>query len=210
MKTLAQREDANAAGFDNLEKLAAYAETTKRIDAGIVPLRARARDSSWSERPVWSRSQLHLTVCAVDAIQKTRERMRITNEAVPVFYRAGVNMLAGSDCGASNNFAWPGWSLHEELVAFGKAGLTPLDALRLATRAPARFLEEERDRGTIEKGKIADLVLLDANPLDDIANTQKIAGVMARGKWYDRGALDRMLREVENGAARRSAARISE
>jgi cytosine/adenosine deaminase-related metal-dependent hydrolase len=77
--------------------------------------------------------------------------------------------------------------------------------LRLATRSPARFLKEEPDRGTIEKGKIADLVLLDANPLQDIRNTQKIAGVMARGKWYDRKALDSMLAEVEAGAAQRSA-----
>ena len=122
-----------------------------------------------------------------------------------MFHRVGVNMLAGSDCGASNNFAWPGWSLHEELAAFVEAGLSPLDTLRLATRSSARFLQEEPDRGTIEKGRIADLVLLNANPLEDIRNTQKIAGVMARGKWYDRKALDRMLGEVEAGAAQHSA-----
>jgi hypothetical protein len=115
------------------------------------------------------------------------------------------NGVSFSDCGASNNFAWPGWSLHEELAAFVDAGLSPLDTLRLATRSPARFLQEEPDRGTVEKGKIADLVLLDANPLEDIRNTQKIAGVMARGKWYDRKALDRMLAEVEAGAAQCSA-----
>jgi hypothetical protein len=115
------------------------------------------------------------------------------------------NGVSFSDCGASNNFAWPGWSLHEELAAFVDADLSPLDTLRLATRSPARFLQEEPDRGTVEKGKIADLVLLDANPLEDIRNTQKIAGVMARGKWYDRKALDRMLAEVEAGAAQCSA-----
>jgi imidazolonepropionase-like amidohydrolase len=140
---------------------------------------------------------------AADALRQRQELVRVTKEAVPVFHRVGVNMLAGSDCGASNNFAWPGWSLHEELAAFVEAGLSPLAALQLATRSAARFLKEDRERGTIEKGKIADLVLLDANPLEDIRNTQKIAGVMARGKWYDRAALDRMLGEVEAGAARR-------
>jgi len=80
---------------------------------------------------------------AADAIAQTQELLRMTRKAVPVFHRVGVNMLAGSDCGASNNFAWPGWSLHEELAAFMDAGLSPLNALRLATRSPARFLKEE-------------------------------------------------------------------
>jgi len=141
---------------------------------------------------------------AGDAIRQTQQLVQVAMEAVPVFHRVGVNMLAGSDCGASNNFAWPGWSLHEELAAFVEAGLSPLDTLKLATRSAARFMKEEPERGTIEKGKIADLVLLDANPLEDIRNTQKIAGVMVRGKWYDRRALDRMLGEVEAGAARRT------
>lgn len=135
------------------------------------------------------------------AINRTRERLRLTAAAVPAFQRGGVSMLAGSDCGASNNFGWPGWSLHEELEAFVRSGLTPLEALRLATRAPARFLKEERDRGTVEPGRIADLVLLDANPLDNIANTRKIRGVMAQGKWHDRVALDGLLKSVEAAAA---------
>jgi imidazolonepropionase-like amidohydrolase len=139
---------------------------------------------------------------APDALRVARARVRMAMDAVPVFHRVGVNMLAGSDCGASNNFAWPGWSLHEELAAFVEAGMSPLDTLKLATRSAARFLNEDSERGTIEKGKIADLVLLDANPLADIHNTEKIAGVMARGKWYGRKALDRMLSEVEEGAAR--------
>jgi imidazolonepropionase-like amidohydrolase len=165
------------------------------------PLRKYMYPGIWKS---WDLDSGRRKAPAGDAIRQTQQLVRVAMEAVPVFHRVGVNMLAGSDCGASNNFAWPGWSLHEELAAFVEAGLSPLDALKLATRSAARFLKEESERGTIEKGKIADLVLLDANPLEDIRNTQKIAGVMVRGKWHDRRALDRILGEVEAGAARRT------
>lgn len=133
------------------------------------------------------------------------ERRRTVRSALAALHRDGVSLMAGSDCGASNNFAWPGWSLHEELEEVVASGLAPLDALRLATRAPARFLREERTRGSIAAGRIADLVLLDANPLESIANTRLIAGVMARGRWYDRAALDAKLRAVEDAAARKGS-----
>ena len=74
-----------------------------------------------------------------------------------------------------------------------KAGLTPHQALAAATIAPARFFELDETLGSIEKGKQADLVLLTANPLDDIRNTTKISAVFSRGKYYSRLALDRIL-----------------
>lgn len=114
--------------------------------------------------------------------------------------RAGVGILAGTD--TSNPYCMPGFSLHDELGLLVKAGLTPMQALQTATLNPARFLGTERDFGTIEAGKVADLVLLDANPLDDIANTKKIASVIYGGKLYPRSELDRMLAQVEALAAR--------
>lgn len=164
------------------------------------PLRKYIYPGIWK---TWDLESGRRKAATGEGIRLTRQRLRVAAAAARVYHRGGVNIMAGSDCGASNNFGWPGWSLHEELAAFAKSGLTPLEALRLATRAPARFLNEERDRGTVEPGKIADLVLLDANPLDDIANTQKINGVMARGRWHDRAALDGLLKSVEEEAARR-------
>ena len=76
-----------------------------------------------------------------------------------------------------------------------------MQALQTATLNPAKFMGRTADMGTVEKGKLADLVLLDANPLEDIANTQKIRGVVLAGRYFDRPALDRMLRGVEKAAA---------
>jgi imidazolonepropionase-like amidohydrolase len=102
---------------------------------------------------------------------------------------AGVPLLAGTDTPAGVDVI-PGVSLHQELQRFVDAGLTPLQALQSATINPARFFGITADFGTVEKGKIADLVLLDANPLKDIRNTRKIAGVMLAGKYFSRQELD--------------------
>jgi tetratricopeptide (TPR) repeat protein len=96
----------------------------------------------------------------------------------------------------------PGFSLHDELGLLVKAGLTPMQALQAATSNPARFLGTEKDFGTIEEGKVADLVLLDANPLDDIANSRKISSVIYGGKLFPRAALDTMLAKIEALASR--------
>jgi imidazolonepropionase-like amidohydrolase len=98
---------------------------------------------------------------------------------------------------------WPGFSLHEELGWLVKAGVTPLEALEAATLNPARFLDKERELGTVERGKLADFVLLDASPLDDIQNTQRIAAVMANGRYMDKSELQKMLAELEAVADRK-------
>jgi imidazolonepropionase-like amidohydrolase len=121
-------------------------------------------------------------------------------EVVGAMQRAGVGILAGTD--TANPLCYPGFSLHEELRYLVKSGLTPMEALQAATLNPARFLAKEKDLGTVEQGKIADLVLLDANPLEDIENTTKIAAVVEGGKLYPRPALDEMLAGVESAAAR--------
>lgn len=117
---------------------------------------------------------------------------------------SGVPILAGTD--QENPYCFPGFSLHDELGLLVRAGLSPLQALQTATLNPARFLGRERDLGTVETGKIADLVLLDANPLDDIANTKRIDAVIYSGRLFPRAALDEMLAQVETLAGRRSAA----
>lgn len=116
----------------------------------------------------------------------------------------GVGLLAGTD--TPGLFAVPGRSLHEELGLLVAAGLTPRAALRTATTGPADFLEARDSLGTIRVGAYADLVLLDADPLADIANTQRIRGVVARGRFFDRAALDRMIGDAARVAGRVRAA----
>jgi imidazolonepropionase-like amidohydrolase len=120
-------------------------------------------------------------------------------EVVLAMHRAGIPFLAGTDT-PPGVFIFPGFSLHEELQRFVAAGFTPVEALQTATINPAKFLGLENEMGTIEKGKRADLVLLDANPLEDIRNTQRIAGVVANGRYFSRADLDKMLAGVEKVA----------
>ena len=113
--------------------------------------------------------------------------------------RAGVPLLAGSDC--PNPYVYPGFSLHDELGLLVHAGLTPAEALRTATVNPARFLGLTDSLGTVAAGKVADLVLLDGNPLDDIANTRRIRAVIRGGRLLDRSALDELLTHAKALAA---------
>jgi len=108
----------------------------------------------------------------------------------------GVPFLAGTDT-AGNAFLVPGFSLHDELALFVEAGFTPMEALQTATRNAAEYFGTLKSEGTIERGKRADLVVLDANPLTDIRNTQKLSGVMLGGRYFTRHAIDKMLVDVE-------------
>ena len=121
-------------------------------------------------------------------------------EIVGKMQAAGVRIMAGTDMAAPNVF--PGSSLHEDLAYLVEAGLSPMQALQAATKNPAQFLGRLPTQGTIEQGKIADLVLLDADPLVDIRNTQKINAVILRGKLLDRKALDDILAKEEKFAAK--------
>jgi imidazolonepropionase-like amidohydrolase len=124
----------------------------------------------------------------------------------PLFFRdlhemhaAGVTFLAGSD--AAVLLVYPGFSLHGELESLVRnVGLTPVQALRAATRNPAAFFGMERELGSIAPGYLADLVLLDANPLEDIRRTERISGVMQDGRWLDRKALDELLERAARDA----------
>ena len=111
-------------------------------------------------------------------------------------HEAGVELLTGSDVAVINIF--PGSSLHDELELFvSELKMTPAEAIERATRRAAKWLGIEGETGTIEQGKIADLLLLDANPLEDIRNTRRIAAVVLRGALYDRAGIDGLLAKVK-------------
>lgn len=122
-------------------------------------------------------------------------------QMVGAMHRAGVPFMAGTDT-APGVYIMPGFSLHDELANFVEAGFTPMESLETATSNPAKFLGMEGSLGSVEPGKIADLVLLSADPLKDIRNTQKINAVVADGRLFDRVALDQILASVEAAAKR--------
>lgn len=134
-----------------------------------------------------------------DAIERHRESFDRAYENLQRFveemHEAGVVLMAGSHAPATP-FIPPGWGLHEELVRLAEVGLTPVEALRTATLHPARYLDRLDDLGTVENGKLADLVLLDANPLDNIRHTRRIHAVVVDGRLLDRDSLDAMLDRV--------------
>jgi imidazolonepropionase-like amidohydrolase len=107
---------------------------------------------------------------------------------------AGVPLMSGTD--APLPLMVPGFSLHDELEYMVEIGLSPYDVLRTSTYNPALYLNKLNEFGTVEKGKRADLILLDANPLEDINNTRDISGVMVRGRWFNKADLDEMLELV--------------
>ncbi|MCB0600866.1 MAG: amidohydrolase family protein [Saprospiraceae bacterium] len=112
---------------------------------------------------------------------------KINQEQIPI--------MAGTDCPIF--FQPPGRSLHQELVVLVKAGLTPLEAIRSATLNPARYFGMEKELGSVKENEWADLVVLDANPLDDINNTRKINAVIKQGKYYSREDLDHILDKLK-------------
>lgn len=116
----------------------------------------------------------------------------INMKLVKILNEEGVLLLAGSDPG----LAIPGFGLHEELELLVEAGLTPLEALQTATINPAIFLNHINELGTVETGKLADLVLLNANPLKDISNTTDIHAVVIDGEYLDRNRLDKLMEKA--------------
>ncbi|AVX04733.1 dihydroorotase [Maritalea myrionectae] len=107
----------------------------------------------------------------------------------------GVDIMLGTD--ANDSMVVPGFSAHHEMSLLVRAGLSPMDVLRSATTIPAQYLGRTDDFGGVAEGKFADLVLLDANPVENIANTNTISGVMLAGTWHDRASLDERLSSLE-------------
>jgi imidazolonepropionase-like amidohydrolase len=128
-------------------------------------------------------------------VELSKAQFRESMKIVGLMYRAGVPILAGTD--TMNPHCLPGFGIHDELALLVDAGMSPLAALQAATRNAAQFIGQLDRRGTIEVGKVADLVLLDKDPLADIHNTSAIQAVVLNGRPFTRSELNRMLAQAQ-------------
>jgi len=163
---------------------------------GLVPATLRASWSKAAEANKVGGIRRQLSTQVLEAFRRVLAgRKRLVSEMA----KRGVPILAGTDTCVLNNP--PGASLHRELELLVEAGLPPAQALRAATLAPVEFLHRENELGTVAEGKLADMILLDANPLDDISAVRKLRAVVLAGRLFDRAALDALLTEAEQEAA---------
>jgi imidazolonepropionase-like amidohydrolase len=171
----------------------------EQTNSSLDPL-AKYAPAAWRDRtwPMFTRDILKSW--STDPLADRETFVQAELKMVGEMKRAGVPILAGTDTAAGVR-VYPGFSLHDELGLLVEAGLTPMEALQAATLNAGKFLGIA-DTGTIEKGKRADLVLLNANPLEKIANTRNIESVVLAGRYFSRADLDRLLHEVEEEAAK--------
>lgn len=222
-RLLEARKNRDAAAWEKIEleadatyseeKAAALFQTLKKNGTWVTPTLASLAITSHPEAWKLDDSNLDYVPPSLakewrDSQSNTREKegaaqlgrlsandWKLTRE----MHRAGMSLLVGSD--SLDPFVFPGDSLHRELAEFVQAGFTPMEVLQAATRGAAQFLGREKELGTIEAGKEADLVLLDANPVENIANTRRIFGVIRNGQYLDRAALDALLARARSAAA---------
>jgi hypothetical protein len=145
--------------------------------------------SSWKKNPLFE-TPVQLREAAVEGFRKEQQFVGMCNQA-------GVRIIAGTD-GPNIGRLMPGFGLHRELELLVASGLTPLQALRAATSTAAEALGKEHELGTIERGRLADLVVLDANPLARVQNLRKINLVVQAGKIYSPGELLQQARSQAN------------
>ena len=161
---------------------------TTRAELKYVPKTERA---DWEAGRPGGRGRAGDQAAAAALAETRRQVFEEQQNLVGMMQRFGVPLMTGTD--VSNPWVVPGFSVHDELALFVESGMTPAEALRAATLSPARFLGRTQTLGTVARGKLADLVLLDADPLVDIHNTLKIQAVVAGGRYFDRAALDGLL-----------------
>ena len=123
-------------------------------------------------------------------VQQRKNNYELIAKQLPFIQSSGMVILAGTDAAALNSFIYPGLALHQELEIFQKAGMSPLSVLQSATINGAKFMGVSDSLATIEPGKIADILLLNENPLKDIRVTKNIFAVIKNGVYYDRAGLD--------------------
>jgi hypothetical protein len=173
------------------------------IDSSSVTSDPRLKYVPASIRAEWDPAKLLKDTTPAE-MADARGEFALDQRLAGAMQKAGIMFLAGSD--GPDPYVFPGFSLHDELGFLVESGFTPLQALQAATYNAAVFMGKSDDYGTIDKDRVADMVLLDGNPLEDIHNTQKISGVVTSGHYYSREDLDKMLQQVEQAASKSAPA----
>jgi imidazolonepropionase-like amidohydrolase len=199
--------DADLVKNPDLTKLPGLAEKMKAAGTWLCPTLVAYRiprtDREWLEQQrfvppaILARYEKAYTLGSHTPISDpldSPEAQPIYLAIVGALHKGGVNLLLGTD--AHKPSALPGFSLHEELASFVAAGLTPYEAIRSGTSDAARFLYSEAEFGTVAVGRRADLILLTANPLENVGNIQKREGVMVQGNWLTEDALKSKLERL--------------
>jgi imidazolonepropionase-like amidohydrolase len=150
-----------------------------------------ARYVSAAQEAHWLRTNPPPQIPAEQIPRIVRSFDELTVPVVGEMRRGGVSLLAGTDVGVRG--VVPGFSLHDELALLVRAGLSPMQALQAATRNAAAWFGSLDTLGTVQPGRVADLIILDADPLSDIRNTKRISAVVAAGRYFGRRALDSLL-----------------
>ncbi len=171
--------------LENLVPGPSVEELEKRPEMRYVRSEVR---SNWAEV---KRSLLAETGSTAQSVAKT---MAMRRRLIKALHAGGAGILLGSD--APQIYNVPGFSTLRELESLVAAGLSPYQALETGTRNVAVFFGTTAETGTVEAGKRADLILLDADPLADVRNTGRQAGVMLRGRWLPKAEIDTRLAEI--------------
>jgi imidazolonepropionase-like amidohydrolase len=171
--------------MENLASGVSAKDLARRPEMRFVPT---ATMSEWAQA---KGSTLSETGSSAESARRTLE---VRRKLIRALHAGGAGLLLGSD--APQIYNVPGYSIHRELEAMVAAGLTPYQALETGTRNVALFFGILGEAGTIEEGKRADLVLLEGNPLSDIRNTSRRAGVMLHGRWLPKDAIESRLAAI--------------
>ena len=162
----------------------------------------RMRSVPRAVRAQWGRGDWRRQQIPPELLAQAPKSVALDWKTFKMAHDAGVTMLAGTDAAFANPFLFHGFTLHDELQRYVESCLTARQALMTATVNPGRFLKRSDLAGRVGMGQKADLVLLNANPLADIAAIRRIHAVVANGRLFDRAALDALRRDVEERAAR--------
>ena len=193
MRSRFRAEEPRDPSFDSLFTQPHLRAVPRRLVAGWrdgMAYETGRRDYGYDTEAEWEAAKR-------DRAREIETRLRMVGD----LHRGGAGLLAGTDGAVAFPLVVSGYSVHEELALLVQAGLSPLEALRTATVNPARALGMADDIGTVTPGKLADLVVLDADPLEDIANTSRVRAVVLNGRLLDRTALDALLDRAEAAGA---------
>jgi len=168
------------------------------LEETMHPETLRTRPELQVIHPMWRDIVInhnpYVAAASPERIDFLRKIVEFNRELVRAFVAAGIPVVAGTDAQVPG--VVPGFSMHDEIAALGRAGMTNLQALEAATRLPCEWLGVVSQRGTVEAGKQADLLLLDANPLEDLGNTKRISAVILGGRYLPRAFLDENMRAL--------------